>query len=135
VPRVDREFDLPAVLTELLYGDESTEPLERTLDRLVTPDFVQRINGRVYRRPEYDAHVREMRQLVTGGGEMRVLEQTGMGTAIAGRYLFRMVSAAGQSVTFESHLFARITDGRAERFVEVSRQIEDGDDRDLLTGS
>ena len=75
-----------------------------------------------------------MRQRVVGGGDLRVLEQVGTDTAIAGRYLFRMVSAAGQSLTFESHLFARITDGRAERFVEVARQTGDEDAPDLLTG-
>lgn len=132
---MDLKFDLPAVLTELLYGDESAEPLERTLDRLLTPDFVQRVNGQVYRRPEFPAHVRDMRQMVVGGGELRVLEQVATDTAIAGRYLFRMVSAGGQTLTFESHVFARIADGRAERFVEVARQVEDGDSQDLLTGS
>ncbi|MBV8317176.1 MAG: hypothetical protein JOZ53_19725 [Planctomycetaceae bacterium] len=49
------------MLNELLYGNEVTESVEQTLDRLVTPDFTQRINGQVYRRPEYAAHVRDMR--------------------------------------------------------------------------
>ena len=71
-----------------------------------------------------------MRQRVVGGGELRVLEQAGTDTEIAGRYLLQMVSAAGQSLTFESHLFARIADSRAERFVEVARQTGDGDDRE-----
>jgi len=109
--RWKRRIDLPAALTELLYGDENTEPLERTLGRLIMPNFVQRINGRVYRRAEYPAHVREMRQMVAGGGEMRVLEQVSTETGIAGRYLFRMVSAEGQSLSFESHLFASVKDG------------------------
>jgi hypothetical protein len=45
---INEGFDLPAVLTELAFGNESDEPLEGTLDRLITPNFVQRINGRVY---------------------------------------------------------------------------------------
>ena len=69
-------LQLSAVLNELLYGNEVMESVEQTLDRLVTPDFTQRINGQVYRRSEYAAHVREMRRLVAGGGEMRVLEQS-----------------------------------------------------------
>ncbi|MDH6222058.1 hypothetical protein [Streptomyces pseudovenezuelae] len=72
---MSEEIDLPAVLSELLFGDESTEPLETTLDRLITPTFVQRINGAVYDRVAYIPHVREMRQLVVGGGELTVLEQ------------------------------------------------------------
>jgi hypothetical protein len=73
-----------------------------------------------------------MRQMVAGGGETRVLEQVSTETGIAGRYLFRMVSAEGQSLSFESHLFASVKDGRAERFVEVARPVEEDDD-DLLT--
>ncbi|MGY3676812.1 hypothetical protein [Streptomyces sp. TE33382] len=130
---MNQEFDLPAALTELLYGDETTEPLEDTLDRLLTPNFVQRINGRVYRRPEFTAHVREMRTQVVGGGEMRTLEQISTDAATAGRFLFRMVSSEGVELTFESHIFARINGGRAERFVEIARQITDNDDKDLLT--
>jgi hypothetical protein len=126
------EFDLPAVLTELLYGDETKEPIEQTFDRLLTPNYVQRINGSVYRLPEFAAHVREMRQMVVGGGEVRVLEEVKTDSAIAGRYLFRMVSADGQDLNFESHLFAKITGGKVERLVEVARQVEADDDGDLL---
>jgi ketosteroid isomerase-like protein len=125
-------FDLPAVLTELLYGDEGDEPLERTLDRLLTPDFVQRINGRVYPWSEFVAHVRAMRQMAVGGGELRVLEQISVNAAIAGRYLFRVVSADGQILRFESHRFARVDGGRVARLVEVARQVADDDDGDFL---
>ena len=72
---MSQDFELSAVLNELLYGNEVMESVEQTLDRLVTPDFTQRINGQVYRRSEYAAHVRDMRRLVAGGGEMAVLEQ------------------------------------------------------------
>ncbi|WP_329057861.1 hypothetical protein [Amycolatopsis sp. NBC_01480] len=120
-------FDLPAALTELLYGNENDEPLEKTLDRLVTPGFVQRINGRVYDRDQYIPHVREMRRMVTGGGELQVLEQSATATGFAGRYLFTMVQDGGQAATFESHLFARIEDGKIDRMIEVARQAEDGD--------
>ena len=118
---------LSAVLNELLYGNEVMESLEQTLDRLVTPDFTQRINGQVHRRSEYAAHVREMRGSVAGGGEMRVLEQVDAGESIAGRYLFRMVSADGQDAIGESHLFARLRDGR------VARWVEEADDEDYLS--
>jgi hypothetical protein len=128
---INEGFDLPTVLTELAFGNESDEPLEGTLDRLITPNFVQRINGRVYRRSEYAAHVREWRQTVASG-ELRVLEQVVTTTAIAGRYVFRTVSADEQVLTFESHLFARIDGGKVDRLIEVARQIGDHDDGDLL---
>ena len=128
-------FNLPAVLTELLYGNEDEEPLEETLDRLVSPNFVQRINGDVYKRSEYTAHVREMRQMVAGGGELRVLEQLSAATGIAGRYLFRMLPAEGPALTFESHLFARVEGGKIERMVEVARLVEDEGGEEFLAAA
>ncbi|MFF3734891.1 nuclear transport factor 2 family protein [Streptomyces sp. NPDC002476] len=130
---MNQTFDLKAVLTELLHGDEATEPLEDTLDRLLTPDFVQRINGRVHQRSEFAAHVREMRARVADGGELRTLQLIGTDSMAAGRFLFRMVSSEGAELTFESHLFARVSGGRAESFVEVARQVATDDDKDLLT--
>lgn len=125
---MSQELDLPKVLTELLHGDESAEPLEDALDRLVTPDFVQRINGQEYQRAAYTAHVREMRRMVVGGGGLRVLEQLTSGTGIAGRYLFTMVPADGHPLRFESHIFARVEDGRIARLTEVARQIDDAEE-------
>ncbi|MDJ1137228.1 nuclear transport factor 2 family protein [Streptomyces iconiensis] len=121
----DQELDLSKALTELLYGDESAEPLEEALDRLITPHFVQRINGQEYQRAAYTAHVREMRRMVVGGGGLRVLEQFSSDTGTAGRYLFTMVPADRPPLRFESHIFARVEDGRIARLVEVSRQIGD----------
>ena len=43
------------------------------------------------------------------------------------RYLFRMVSADGQETIGESHLFARLRDGR------VARWVEEADDEDYLS--
>ncbi|MFF9322455.1 nuclear transport factor 2 family protein [Streptomyces sp. NPDC014735] len=129
---MNQEFDLKAVLTELLYGDEATEPLEDTLDRLLTPDFVQRINGRVHQRSEFAAHVREMRAQVADAGELRTLQLIGTDSMAAGRFLFRTVSSKGAELTFETHLFARVSGGRAESFVEVARQVAPDDDKDLL---
>ncbi|KZM72709.1 hypothetical protein [Nocardia terpenica] len=127
------QFDLPAVLTELLYGTEDAEPLETTLDRLLAPDFVQRINGQVFQRQEFAPHVREMRKLAAGGGELQVLEQISTPAAVAGRYLFHMVAANGTALRFESHLFASVRDGTVARFVEVARQIENTDNDNFLT--
>jgi hypothetical protein len=126
-----QEFELVAVLTELLFGNEAAESVEQTLDRLVAPDFTQRVNGQVYQRPDYDAHVRAVRQRVTGG-EVHVLEQITAGDSIAGRYLFRIVSADGREAQWECHLFARLRDGLVASMVEVSRQVEDSDNEDLL---
>jgi hypothetical protein len=128
---MNEEFDLPAVLTKLAYGNGDDEPLEATMDRLITPDFVQRVNGGVYQRSEYIDHVREWRQTVADG-ELRVLEQVITATRIAGRYLFRTVSADGQVLTFESHLFAHIDDGKVGRFIEVGRPTRTDEDGDLL---
>jgi hypothetical protein len=97
---------------------------------LITPTFVQRVNGQVYDRTAYIPHVHKIRQSVVGGGELTVLEQFSAGNAVAGRYLFRMVPAQGSAMTFETHLFAPIEAGRVDRLVEVARQTEDGD-RDL----
>lgn len=131
---MSEEIDLAAVLSELLYGDESAETLEQALDRLVTPTFVQRINGQVYDRSAYVPHVREMRQLVLGGGELTVLEEIRADDAIAYRYLFRMVPLQGPPLVFESHVFARVDGRRIDRLVEVARQAEDWDG-DLPAGN
>ncbi|WP_335934668.1 nuclear transport factor 2 family protein [Streptomyces sp. PTD5-9] len=130
---MNQEFDLKTALTELLYGDEATEPLEDTLDRWLTPDFVQRVNGRVCRRPEFAAHVREMRSRIADGGELRTLEVIGADGTAAGRFLFRTTSPEGAELTFESHLFVRVSGGRAKSFAEVARQVATDDDGDLLT--
>jgi hypothetical protein len=127
-------LDLPAALAELAFGNEDSEPLEETLDRLVTPDFVQRINGTVQTRAEYLAHVRDWRKKVTSG-ELRVLEQVSTPTAVAGRYIFTIVPAGGQQMDIESHLFARIEAGRIARLIEVARQAEVGDDDNYLASA
>ncbi len=133
--RTQTNFDIAAVLVELFFGDESSELLEATLERLVSKDFVQRINGQVYERGAYLAHVREMRQMVTGSGDLRVLEEVRQGPMIAGRYIFSLGTAAGL-VQFESHLFAEI-DGEDKilRLVEVARQTSDEDSLELVPGA
>jgi hypothetical protein len=99
--------DLPSVLTELLYGDETAQPPEQTLDRLLAPRFVLCVNGQIYDRSGFTAHVREIRQISIGGGKFQVLEQISADNRIAGRYLFRTISAEGKSLSIEAHLFAR----------------------------
>lgn len=119
-------------LGELFFGDEQQEPLEDTLDRLVSPDFCQRINGALYRRQEYFDHVRAMRGTVSGG-DVEVLEQVREGHTVAGRYLFRVVRSEGSAATFESSIFARLgTDGRIDQLAEIGRLVEDGDNSDFL---
>ncbi len=119
-------------LSELFFGDEQQEPLEDTLDRLVSPDFCQRINGAVHRRQEYANHVRMMRGTVSGG-HVEVLEQVREGQTVAGRYLFRVVRSEGSAATFESGIFARLgADGRIDQMVEIGRLVEDGDNSDFL---
>jgi hypothetical protein len=115
--------DLPSVLTELLYGDETAEPLEQTLDRLLAPRFVLRVNGQIYDRSGFTAHVREIRQISIGGGKIQVLEQISADNRIAGRYLFRTISGEGKSLSIEAHLFAKVNDGKLERLIEVARQV------------
>lgn len=68
------------------------------------------------------------------GGELRVLEQHAMATGsraatCSGWYR----QAGGQQFSFESHLFARIDNGRVDRLIEVARLLEDNHYRDLLT--
>ena len=119
-------------LSELFFGDEQAEPLEETLDRLVSPRFRQRINGKVYGRREYLGHVREMRASVSGG-RAEVVEQLRDGERVAGRYLFRVAQAGGQEATFESCIFAQLAaDGRIERLAEVARVVEGDDDDDVM---
>jgi hypothetical protein len=124
--------DLPSVLTELLYGNEVAEPLEQTLDRLLAPRFVLRINGQLYDRSGFTAHVREMRRMTTGGGKIQVLEQMSTDNRIAGRYLLRMISAEGQSLSVEAHLFAKVNDGKLERIIEVARQAGNDGEENFL---
>lgn len=126
-------YDLSAVLAKLFYGDESHEKLDRTLDRLLSTNFTQRINGQVYNREAYGPHVREMRQMVTGNGELRVIEEVRQGPAIAGRYIFSLDTAGGR-VAFESHVFAEIDDHeKVLRLVEVARQLSPQDSAEILT--
>jgi hypothetical protein len=129
---MNQGFDLPSLLTALIFGDEATEPVEPTVGQLLAPDFVLRLNGKVYDRSGFTAHIHELRQLAAGGGEMVVLEEISTDTTIAGRYLFRMVPADGQSLRVESHVFAKVNDGRAERIVEVARQIENDTEENFL---
>jgi hypothetical protein len=124
--------DVAAALAELFYGDESGETLEQTLDRLVSPDFVQRINGQVYDRVAYVPHVREMRHMVTGNGTLRVLEEVRQGSRIAGRYLFALDTSGGR-VQFESHIFAEVDEThRITHLIEVARQTLAEDSSEML---
>jgi hypothetical protein len=129
---MNQGLDLPSLLTELLYGNEATEPVEQTVGRLLAPHFVLRLNGQVYDRSAFTAHVREMRRMTVGGGEIRVLEEVSTDTGTAGRYLFRMISAEGRILSVESHLFAKVDDGKVERIVEVARQLENDAEEDFL---
>lgn len=124
--------DLAGALAELFYGDENGETLEQTLDRLVSPDFVQRINGQVYGRVAYAPHVREMRQMVTGSGDIRVLEEIQQGSRIAGRYLFALDTSGGR-VQFESHIFAEVDKThKITHLIEVARQTLAEDSPEML---
>jgi hypothetical protein len=73
-----------------------------------------------------------MRRMTVGGGEIRVLEEVSTDTGTAGRYLFRMISAEGRILSVESHLFAKVDDGKVERIVEVARQLENDAEEDFL---
>lgn len=127
-------YDLSAVLADLFYGDESTLTLPKALDLLLAPDFMQRVNGQRYDRAAYTDHVREMRELVASDGSVNVLQEVRAGTAIAGRYVFSFTVTSGQTVRFESHIFAEIADdGRIRRLVEVGRQVTPEDYQDLLS--
>jgi hypothetical protein len=125
-------FDLPSVLTELLYGDEAAEPLEQTLSRLLVPGFVLRIDGQIYDQSGFTAHVRELRRMTIGGGKLQVLEQISTDNRIAGRYLFLMTSAEGQRLSIEAHLFATVNDGKLARIIEVARQVGNDAEENFL---
>ncbi|HET6499221.1 MAG TPA: hypothetical protein VFG87_00535 [Amycolatopsis sp.] len=129
---MNQGFDLPSLLTKLIYGDEATESVEQIVEQLLAPRFVLRFNGQVFGRSEFIAHVRESRRMAVGGGELRVLEEISTDTRISGRYLFRLISAEGRSLGVESHLFAKIDDGRVERIVEIARQVEGDTEEDFL---
>jgi hypothetical protein len=129
---MNQGFELSSLLTKLIYGDEATDPVEQTVDKLFVPHFLLRLNGQVYGRSGFIAHVREMREMTAGGGEIRVLEEINTDTRIAGRYLFRMIPAEGQSLSIEAHLFAQVDDGKVERIIEVARQVENDAEEDFL---
>ena len=61
--------------------------------------------------------------MAIGGGKIQVLEQISADNRVAGRYLFRMISTEGQSLSIEAHLFAKVNDGKLERIIEVARQV------------
>jgi hypothetical protein len=128
---MNQDFDLPAALTELLYGGEATESLEETLDRLLAPHFVLRVNGQIYDRAGFTAHARETREMAAGGGEIRVLEQLNENNGIAGRYLMRMISADGKGLSVEAHLFARVHDDKVARIIEIARPVESAEENFL----
>ncbi|MFJ5265552.1 hypothetical protein ACIQAC_34330 [Streptomyces sp. NPDC088387] len=121
---MNQSFDLSSLLTELIYGSGAAEPVEQIVERLLAPHFALRNNGQVYDRSGFIAHVGELRQMAVGGGDIRVLEEISTDAGIAGRYLFRMLSAEGQSLSVEAHVFAKVNDGKVERIVEVARQVE-----------
>lgn len=132
-PNPAPEVALVDVLSELFFGDEEAETLETTLNRLVSAGFRQRVNGKVYGREEYLAHVREMRATVIGG-RTEVIEQVREGNTIAGRYLFHVLTPDRKEVAFESCIFARIApDGTVERLAEVARVVEADDDWDVMS--
>jgi hypothetical protein len=121
----------PSTLSMLFFGDEQHEPLEKTLDDILSPDFQQRVNGKIYGRDEFLPHVREMRGTVVSG-TMEVLEQVREGNRIAGRYLFHVVTVGGGKAHYESHIMGEVDDdGRILRQSEVARVVEDTDDSDL----
>lgn len=127
------DFDLSVVLAELFYGDESTVALPVTLDRLLAPDFVQRVNGDEYDRATYTDHVRQVRGMVGSNGRVRVREEVRQRTAIAGRYTFSFTGTNGEAIEFETHVFAQLApDTRIPQLVEVGRQITPDEHRDLL---
>lgn len=53
---------------------------------------------------------------------------------MAGRYVFTVVSEQGPA-RFESHIFARVRDGRLTRMAEMERALEKTDAPDLLEES
>lgn len=82
-------------------------------------------------RSSFTAHVREIRQISTGG-KIQELEQISADNRIAGRYLFRTMSAEGKSLSIEAHLFAKVSDGKLGRIVEVAREVGNDAEENFL---
>jgi hypothetical protein len=118
------DWSLAPILTKLLFGSEAEEPLERTIEKLLTDQYQQRVNGTEIGRRDFADHVRAVRSGVAGG-RLDVLEELTEGNRIAGRYLFHVVAPSGAEEAYEAHIFAeRATDGGLTHMIEVNRRFD-----------
>ncbi|WP_306216091.1 hypothetical protein [Actinoplanes sp. RD1] len=118
---------LETILTEMVFPADETEPAERTLSRLVTENYRQRVNGKVYSRAHMAAHLTDVRTMLAGG-RVELVEGLRDGNRLAARLLFH-----GKEATFESTVVARLAaDGRVASAVEIARPLDGTDDDALL---
>jgi len=115
---------LTSALSEVCFGAEADFPLEATVDRYFTPDYVQRVNGEVLDRATFVAHIRHLRA-AAARGVVRVLEVVQEGRRFADRHEVHAIKADGGEMRAEVYLFGeRDEDGRIRRVDEVTRLLQ-----------
>jgi hypothetical protein len=106
-----------SILTAMFFPADNTEPLTQTVDRLVTPDYRQRLNGTIVERHQLVDHLRAARERLAGG-RLEVVDELQDGDRLAGQFRFHLTGP----VMLESHAFAQLAaDGRLSRLDDLNR--------------
>jgi SnoaL-like domain len=127
--RTDPAMFIETALAEVCFGEESTHPLEATVDRYFSPDYQQRTDGQLIGRDGFVKHIRALRALAAAG-RVEVLDVVQEGNRIADRHEVTVTKRDGTTSRVEVYLFGEFaSDGRLRRVEEISRVI-DGDQGD-----
>jgi predicted SnoaL-like aldol condensation-catalyzing enzyme len=128
-PRTDLAAFIETALSEVCFGQESSHPLEATIDRYFTPDYTQRTEGALSGRDGFVAHIRALRALAAGGS-VKIIEAVREGDRIADRHEVTVTRRDGTTSRIEVYLFGELADdGRLRRVDEITRVL-DGDEND-----
>jgi hypothetical protein len=109
------------VLTEILFSDEDTNPLQETIDRYLTADYEQESDGKIYDRERFAEHVREDFREPTERATVTVDEIIRQDNRVAQRHHFDITKRDGSTIRMDVHLFAEYAgDGRLRRMRELT---------------
>ncbi len=118
------------LLDELLFAPQDDEPVEVAVDRLVTPEFTDTIDGVTLGHPAFVEHVRTMRATVATG-RVVPLEGVREGRSFAHRHLVDLHRTDGSQQRLLVLMFGTTApDGRIERLDELTLDVtSDATDR------
>jgi ketosteroid isomerase-like protein len=114
-------------LNEVLFGEP--DDAKEVIDRHVSPDYVQIINGSRLEYDEFVAHIRHLRTTLSSG-TIKVLEAAQDGDIIADRHTMTATYVSGKKFAGSVHAFVQLgNDGRIIRVNEISQidVAEEGD--------